>query len=82
VTLEGFAARRPVVTLADSGGPLEFVRDGQTGFVADPEPRAIADAFDRLFADRRAAAAMGAAGREVLEGEVPPWPEVVTRLLG
>ncbi len=82
VTLEGFAARRSVVTLADSGGPLEFVRDGETGFVTEPEPRAIADAFDRLFADRSAAASMGAAGREVLEREVPPWPEVVARLLG
>jgi glycosyltransferase involved in cell wall biosynthesis len=82
VTLEGFAARRPVVTLADSGGPLEFVTDGQTGFVADPEPRAIADAFDRLFADRAAARRMGEQGREALEREVPAWPEVVARLLG
>jgi glycosyltransferase involved in cell wall biosynthesis len=82
VTLEGFAAERPVVTLTDSGGPLEFVTDGETGFVAEPDPRAIADAFDRLFADRAAAARMGATGREVLEREVPAWPEVVARLLG
>ena len=33
VTLEGFAADRPVVTLTDSGGPLEFVVDGETGLV-------------------------------------------------
>lgn len=81
VTLEGFAANRPVVTLSDSGGPLEFVIDGETGFVASPEPRAIAEAFDRLFADRPAAARMGAAGRDVLEREVPAWSEVVARLL-
>ena len=81
VTLEGFAARRPVVTLTDSGGPLEFVSDGETGFVAEPDPGAIADAFDRLFSDRRASARMGANGREVLEREVPAWPEVVARLL-
>ena len=31
VTLEGMAAERPVVTLTDSGGPLEFVRDDETG---------------------------------------------------
>jgi glycosyltransferase involved in cell wall biosynthesis len=82
VTLEAFAAERPVVTLADSGGPLEFVTDGGTGFVAEPESKAIADALDRLFADRAAARRMGAAGREVLEREVPAWPEVVARLLG
>jgi glycosyltransferase involved in cell wall biosynthesis len=82
VTLEGFAARRPVVTLSDSGGPLEFVLDGETGFVAEPDPRSIADAFDRLYADRATAAHMGAAGRDLLEREVPAWPEVVARLLG
>jgi glycosyltransferase involved in cell wall biosynthesis len=32
VTLEGFAAHRPVVTLTDAGGPLEFVTDGETGW--------------------------------------------------
>jgi glycosyltransferase involved in cell wall biosynthesis len=82
VTIEGFAAHRPVVTLSDSGGPLEFVVDGETGFVSEPEPRAIADAFDRLYADRALAAGMGEAGRAMVEREIPDWPEVVARLLG
>ena len=81
VTLEGFAARRPVVTLSDSGGPLEFVQDGETGLVTSPDPSAVAEAFDRLFADRTLASRMGGAGRELLESEVPAWPEVVARLL-
>lgn len=81
VTIEGFAARRPVVTLGDSGGPLEFVLDGETGLVAPPEPAAIAEAFDRLYADRALAARLGAAGRALIEREVPSWPEVVARLL-
>ena len=38
VTLEGFAAHRPVVTTTDAGGPLEFVTDGETGLVTAPEP--------------------------------------------
>jgi glycosyltransferase involved in cell wall biosynthesis len=82
VTLEGFAARRPVVTLADSGGPLEFVVDGETGIVVPPEPHAIAEAFDRLHTDRELAGRLGRAGRDMTEREVPPWPEVVARLLG
>jgi glycosyltransferase involved in cell wall biosynthesis len=81
VTLEGFAARRAVVTLSDSGGPLEFVDDGRTGLVAPPEPKAIAEAFDRLFRDRAEAARFGDAGRAVVEREVPAWPAVVDRLL-
>lgn len=81
VTLEGFAAERPVVTLTDSGGPLEFVEDGETGLVAPPDPHAIADAFDRLFADRTLASRLGAAGKARVEREIPGWPEVVERLL-
>ena len=81
VTLEGFAADRPVVTLADSGGPLEFVVDGETGLVAAPDPRAIADAFDRLHADRDLASRLGVAGNALVRSEVPRWPDVVARLL-
>jgi glycosyltransferase involved in cell wall biosynthesis len=82
VTLEAMAARRAVLVTSDSGGPLELVRDGQTGLVVEPKPRAVAGAFDRLAADPGRAAAMGAAGRQVLEDTVPAWPEVVSRLLG
>jgi glycosyltransferase involved in cell wall biosynthesis len=81
VTIEGMAAHRPVVTLADSGGPLEFVRDGDTGIVSPPEPAAIARSFDRLFADRATVARLGAAGGELVRAEVPRWPDIVARLL-
>jgi glycosyltransferase involved in cell wall biosynthesis len=81
VTIEGFAARRPVVTLTDSGGPLEFVADGETGFVAPPEPRAIAAAFDRLAADDELARRLGEAGWAAAGQRVPTWPEIVARLL-
>jgi glycosyltransferase involved in cell wall biosynthesis len=80
VTLEGFAARRPVVTLTDAGGPLEFVTDGETGLVTPPEPQAIAHAFDRLFSNRPLAQKMGETGNEKLRATVPGWPEVVARL--
>jgi glycosyltransferase involved in cell wall biosynthesis len=80
VTLEGFAAHRPVVTLTDAGGPLEFVTDHETGLVTAPEPEAIAHAFDVLFSNRPKAKAMGEAGHAVLRERVPGWPEVVARL--
>ena len=80
VTLEGFAAHRPVITLTDAGGPLEFVTDGETGLVTPPEPQAIAHAFDRLFSNRPLAKKMGEAGNDKLRSTVPGWPEVVARL--
>ncbi|HJR96889.1 MAG TPA: glycosyltransferase family 4 protein [Actinomycetota bacterium] len=82
VTIEGFAASRPVVTLTDSGGPLEFVRENETGLVRPPEPKAIAEAFDRLSNDRTGAGRMGAAGHDLVRAEVPRWPDIVARLLG
>jgi glycosyltransferase involved in cell wall biosynthesis len=81
VTIEAFAAGRPVVTLTDAGGPLEFVTDGETGLVADPDPRAIAERFDRLAGDVDAARRMGAAGNDLVREVVPTWPQIVTRLL-
>jgi glycosyltransferase involved in cell wall biosynthesis len=82
VTLEGFAARRPVITATDSGGPLEFVRDGETGLVAEPDPGSVAAALDQLSSERGLAERLGDAGREELLAVVPSWPEVVDRLLG
>ena len=71
VTIEGFAAKRPVITLTDAGGPLEFVEDGRTGLVAEPDPRAIAAAIDRLAADRELAPRLGTAGHEPIREKVP-----------
>jgi glycosyltransferase involved in cell wall biosynthesis len=81
VTIEAFAAERPVVTLADSGGPLEFVHDGDTGFVTPPDPRTIAESFDRMHRDRDEASRMGRAGNALVRAQVPRWPDVVARLL-
>jgi glycosyltransferase involved in cell wall biosynthesis len=81
VTLEGMAARRPVVTLSDAGGPLEFIKDGETGLVAPPEPAEIGAAFDRLSKDRQLSERLGAAGLEMLRTSMPTWPEIVARLV-
>jgi glycosyltransferase involved in cell wall biosynthesis len=81
VTIEGFAAARPGVTTTDAGGPLEFVREGVTGLIAEPDPRAIAARFDELARDADGARRMGAAGNELVREVVPTWPQIVARLL-
>ncbi|HVT18528.1 MAG TPA: glycosyltransferase family 4 protein [Thermoanaerobaculia bacterium] len=64
VTVEAFKAAKPVVTAADSGGVLEFVEDGVSGFVCAPDaPRELAARLDRLFRDRELARRLGAAGQ-------------------
>jgi glycosyltransferase involved in cell wall biosynthesis len=81
ITLEAMLSSKPVITCTDSGGPLEFVRDGQTGFVADPTPEALAAAMDTVWADRGRAAAMGEAGRDLYNSMDISWETVVKRLL-
>ena len=51
VPLEAFLSGKPVLTTDDAGGPLEFVSDGETGFVVPPRPEALGTAL-RLAWDR------------------------------
>jgi glycosyltransferase involved in cell wall biosynthesis len=80
VTLEAFLAAKPVVTAADSGGTLEFVRDGENGFICPPEPDAIGHAVGRLAADRDLARRLGECGRT--QAAQITWDGVVERLVG
>jgi glycosyltransferase involved in cell wall biosynthesis len=58
-TLEALHSGKPVITCNDSGASLELVEDGFNGLVTEPDPRAVAEAMDRLWADRIEAEALG-----------------------
>jgi glycosyltransferase involved in cell wall biosynthesis len=79
VTSEAFAARKPVITCSDSGGPTELVRDGINGAVAAPEPGSLAGAIARVMCDPVAAERLGAAGYEVASALT--WERTVPQLL-
>ena len=79
VTLEAFLSRKPVVTTADAGGPLEFVTDGVTGLIAQPDPDSLAAALSAIGADARRAAAMGDAGYERVRDI--SWDTAIDRLM-
>jgi glycosyltransferase involved in cell wall biosynthesis len=81
VTLEAMISGRPVIVARDSGGAVEFVEDGVTGFVVDPDPRALAAALDQLYGNRDRARKMGAAGREKLLAMNISWENVVARII-
>lgn len=80
VTLESFLSRKPVVTARDSGGPLEFVDDGVNGLICEPVPAAVADAINRLAANRSLAASLGDAGYD--RAKKVTWDGVIENLLG
>jgi glycosyltransferase involved in cell wall biosynthesis len=80
VTLEAFLSAKPVITASDSGGTLEFVTDGENGFVCAPDAAAIGRAVSRLADDRQLAAQLGSAGQA--RARTITWDGVVEQLLG
>ena len=80
-TMEAFQAGKAVITTTDSGGVLDIVRDGDTGYVVLPEPEAIGAAMSRLSSGSREAVALGRAGRAAMANERLNWPATVGRLL-
>ncbi|MFK7160085.1 glycosyltransferase family 4 protein [Marinospirillum sp. MEB164] len=82
ITLEAMLAAKPLVTCHDSGGPLEFVQDQHTGLVCTPDPRALAEAFDQLYLDKKKAYAMGQAGRQAYQDLNLSWQHTLSQLLG
>lgn len=81
ITLEAMLSAKPVITCRDSGGPLEFVRHDETGWVTDPDPRAIAHALDTAWEHRAASEDMGRAGLQAYREAGISWPRVVEALL-
>jgi glycosyltransferase involved in cell wall biosynthesis len=79
VTVEAFASRKAVITATDSGGPAELVQEGETGFVVEPNPVAIAARIDRLASSPRLAEEMGKKAFGVVCGMT--WEKAVGRLL-
>jgi glycosyltransferase involved in cell wall biosynthesis len=81
ITLEAMLSSKAVITCEDSGGPLEFVAQKETGLIAKPTATALAKALDELWQDRNLAGKYGRAGRDCYRRLKLSWPEVVRRLL-
>jgi glycosyltransferase involved in cell wall biosynthesis len=79
VPYEAFLSEKPVLTTADAGGPLEVVRDHETGLVVAPDAGELARAAAYVAAHADEAAAWGRAGKQVAERVT--WDACVDALL-
>jgi glycosyltransferase involved in cell wall biosynthesis len=79
VPFEAFLSEKPVVTTLDAGGPLEVVRDRETGAVVSPQPTAVAEACAYLAEHVDEAKAWGRAGKAVAERVT--WDACIDALL-
>ncbi|KUG21235.1 glycosyltransferase [hydrocarbon metagenome] len=80
VTLEAFLSKKPVITCADSGGPLEFVEDSVNGFIAAPSPESIAEKVQQLF-ENGLCEKMGQNGYRKVSSMNLSWDNVIKKLL-
>jgi glycosyltransferase involved in cell wall biosynthesis len=76
VPFEAFLAAKPVVTTTDAGGPLDVVRDRETGRVVEPTVEAVAAALELGEEEART---WGAAGKALAEQVT--WDRAIDRLL-
>ncbi len=61
ITIEAMRCEKPVLTVSDAGGVLEFVSHGTTGWVCPPDIPALTAAIDDLSQDPDRCRAMGRA---------------------
>ncbi|MFC2023358.1 glycosyltransferase family 4 protein [Chloroflexota bacterium] len=79
-TVEAMKSKKPVLTTSDSGGVLELIEDGVSGFVTPPgDIAAMAQRIDELYANRALARRMGTTGEQV--AAPIEWERTVDRLL-
>ncbi|MCL1801320.1 MAG: glycosyltransferase family 4 protein [Promicromonosporaceae bacterium] len=81
-SLEASHSAKAVITVSDAGGALEFVENGVSGFVTDPDPVELALAFDTLFEDRTLAECLGAASATRRAELGINWDHVAAELTG
>jgi len=79
VPLEAFLSGKPVLTTQDAGGPLEFVTDGETGFVVPPRPEAIGAALRVAWEKPEALTRLGETGRR--RAAELSWDKTIAALL-
>lgn len=79
VTGEAFSSRKAVITTSDSGGPAELIRNGETGFVLEPNPKIIAEKMDELVENKNLAERMGEKACEFISRLT--WEETIKKLI-
>ncbi|KAE8692249.1 UDP-Glycosyltransferase superfamily protein isoform 2 [Hibiscus syriacus] len=60
---KGNGSEKPVIA-CNSGGPVEMIKDGETGYLCDPSPKGFALAMAKLIKDPEMARRMGEQARQ------------------
>lgn len=81
VTVEGATAGKALITCSDSGGVLALVKPQETGWVAEPTPRALADAMSAVWSNVGRTQSYGTAAQALWLSLGINWHTTVETLL-
>lgn len=80
ITLEAMSASKAVISAEDSGGPLEFITNGENGIIAEPTAESLAKAIDTLYISKTMSKTFGTKAKQSLEDRGISWQQVVKEL--
>lgn len=81
VTMEAATAGKALISTLDSGGVLGLAKQGETGWVTEPHPAALAKALTEACLDSSMATLRGNGARDRWNAMGITWPRTVERLL-
>jgi len=81
VTFEIMHSHKTLITASDSGGVTDFVKNGDTAFVVEPTPQAVAEKIDHLFNNKEVAKQMGEDAYKYVASKNIDWDDTIGRLL-
>jgi glycosyltransferase involved in cell wall biosynthesis len=81
ITIESFRSKKPVITLNDSGGPLEFVENGINGYITSNDPKEIAAKIDFFYKHKDVSEKMGNEGQTKIDKLNITWDNVIKKLV-
>jgi len=81
VTIEAFKSRKPMLSTSDAGGVLEFIVDGENGYISAPgQLEQIAGYIDLFYNNRALCRRLGEAG--YVKVRDVNWEYTIQKLLG
>lgn len=78
-SLEAHHSQKAVISCTDSGGTDELIVNGENGFLVNPDPKKLAEIFDRLYEDKKLAEKMGVNGLKRIQDLDITWDNVIRR---
>lgn len=79
ITLEAFLSKKPLVTTTDSGGVLEFAKNGESALIEDPDAYELGMAINRLYENKSLARDLGEGGYDGVKDIT--WDHALDRLM-